>query len=56
MFFDPKFHCELSPNERLRCQKKHTHTYAGGTSLRKIVPDGLDSVNTDMIFSNMLGL
>ena len=45
--FYPKFHCELSPIERVWCQsKKHTRAYADGTitRLRKIVPEGLDSV------------
>ena len=45
--FYPKFHCELSPIERVWCQsKKHTRAYADGTitQLRKIVPEGLDSV------------
>ena len=43
----PKFHCELSPIERVWCQsKKHTRAYADGTitRLRKIVPEGLDNV------------
>ena len=45
--FYPKFHCELSPIEHVWCQaKKHTRAYADGsiTRLRKIVPEGLDSV------------
>lgn len=45
--FYPKFHCELSPIERVWCQaKKYTRAYADGTitRLRKIVPEGLDSV------------
>ena len=50
--FYPKFHCELSPIERVWCQsKKHTRAYADGTitRLRRIVPEGLDSVTTDQI-------
>lgn len=48
----PKFHCELNPIERCWCQaKKHTRGYANGTitSLRKIVPEGLDSVKSKTI-------
>ena len=50
--FYPKFHCELSPIERVWCQsKKHTHAYADGTitRLRKIVPEGLDNVTLQQI-------
>ena len=50
--FYPKFHCELSPIERVWCQsKKHTRAYADGTitRLRRIVPEGLVSVTTDQI-------
>ena len=50
--FYPKFHCELSPIELVWCHsKKHTRAYADGTitRLRKIVPEGLDSVSTDLI-------
>ena len=51
--FYPKFHCELSPIERVWCQsKKHTLAYADGTitRLRKIiVPEGLDSVSVEQI-------
>ena len=39
----PKFHCELSPIERVRCQaKKYTRAYVDGTitRLRKVVPEG----------------
>lgn len=39
--FYPKFHCELSPIERVWCQsKKYTRAYADGTitRLRRIVP------------------
>ena len=49
MFF-PKFHCELSAI--VWCHsKKHTRAYANGSivRLRKLVPEGLDSVTTDMI-------
>ena len=43
--FYPKFHCELSPIERVWCQsKKHTIT-----RLRKILPEGLDSVTVEQI-------
>ena len=43
--FYPKFHCELSPIERVWCQsKKHTIT-----RLIKIVPEGLDSVTVEQI-------
>ena len=48
----PKFHCELSPIERVWCQaKKHTRAYADGTitRLRKVVPEGLDSVTIDQM-------
>ena len=48
----PKFHCELSPIERVWCQsKKYTQKYANGTivRLRCIVPEGLDSVSTELI-------
>ena len=51
MFF-PKFHCELNASERCWCHsKKHTRAYANGsiTRLRKIVPEGLDSCNPDLI-------
>ena len=51
MFF-PKFHCELSVIERVGCHsKKHTRAYANGSivRLRRLVPEGLDSVTTDMI-------
>jgi len=51
--FYPKFHCELSPIERVWCQaKKYTHhKYADGTitCLCKIVPEGLDSVTVEQI-------
>ena len=50
--FYPKFHCELSPIERVWCQsKKHTRAYADGTitRLRKIVPEGLDSVTIEQM-------
>ena len=50
--FYPKFLCELSPIERVWCQaKKYTRAYANGTItlLRKIVPDGLDSVTLEQI-------
>ena len=50
--FYPKFHCELSPIERVWCRsKKHTHAYADGTitRLRKIVPEGLDSVTLEQM-------
>ena len=48
----PKFHCELSVIERVGCHsKKHTRAYANGSivRLRRLVPEGLDSVTTDMI-------
>lgn len=48
----PKFHCELNPIERVWCQsKKYTRAYADGTitKLRKIVPEGLNSVTYDQI-------
>ena len=51
MYF-PKFHCELNPIERVWCQsKKYTRAYADGTirKLRKIVPEGLDSVTLEQI-------
>ena len=50
--FYPKFHCELSPIERVWCQaKKHTRAYADGTitRLRKSVPEGCDSVTVEQI-------
>ena len=50
--FYPKFHCELSPIERVWCQaKKHTRAYADGTitRLQKVVPEGLDSVTIDQM-------
>ena len=50
--FYPKFHCELSPIERVWCQsKKHTRAYANGTitRLRTIVPEGLDRVTLEQI-------
>ena len=50
--FYPKFYCELSPIERVWCQaKKHTRAYADGTitRLRKVVPEGLDSVTIDQM-------
>ena len=46
------FHCELSPVERVWCKlKKHTRAYADGTitKLRKIVPEGLNSVTLEQI-------
>lgn len=52
MPFYPKFHCELSPIERVWCHsKKHTRAYANGSiiRLRQLVPEGLNSVTTDMI-------
>ena len=48
----PKYHCELNPIERVWCQsKKYTRAYADGTitRLRKIVPEGLNSVTQDQI-------
>ena len=48
----PKFHCELNPIERVWCQsKKYTRAYADGTitKLRKIVPDGLNSVTLEQM-------
>ena len=48
----PKFHCELIPIERVWCQaKKYTRAYVDGTitRLRKVVPEGLDSVNLELI-------
>ena len=51
--FFPKFHCELSPIKRVWCQsKKHTRAYADGTitRLRKIVPEGFDSVTKEQIY------
>ena len=47
-----KYHCELSPIERVWCHsKKHTRAYANGTitRLRKIVPEGLETCTSDMI-------
>ncbi len=52
----PKFHCELSPIERVWCHsKKHTCAYANGSIVRlhKIVPEGLDSVSTEMIKNSL---
>ena len=48
----PKYHCELSPIERVWCfAKKHTRAYADGriTKLRKIVPEGLSLCSTPTI-------
>ena len=48
----PKFHCELSPIERVWCQsKKFTQKHANGSivRLRQIVPKGLDSVTVEQI-------
>ena len=50
--FYPKFYCELSPIKCVWCQaKKHTRAYADGTitRLRKIVPEGLDSITVEQI-------
>ena len=50
--FYPKFHCELSPIERVWCQsKKHTRAYANCTitQLRKIFPEGLDNVTLQLM-------
>ena len=50
--FYPKFHCELSPIERVWCEsKKYTRAHVNGTilRLRKIVPEGLDSVSVEQI-------
>ena len=50
--FYPKFHCELSPIERVWCQsKQYTRAHVDGTitRLRAIVPEGLDSVTVDQI-------
>ena len=50
--FYPKFHCELSPIERVWCHsKKHTRAYANGSiiRLRQLVPEGLNSVTTERI-------
>ena len=48
----PKFHCELSPIERVWCQsKQYTRKHANGSivRLRQIVPEGLDSVTVEQI-------
>lgn len=50
--FYPKYHCELSPIELVWCQaKKYTRAYANGSivRLRTLVPEGLDSVQTELI-------
>ena len=50
--FYPKFNCELSPIECVWCHsKKHTRAYADGTitRLRRIVPEGLDTVTVEQI-------
>ena len=50
--FYPKYHCELSPIELVWCiAKKYTRAYANGSivRLRKLVPEGLDSVTTEQI-------
>ena len=50
--FYPKFHCELSPIERVWCHsKKHIRAYANDSiiHLRQLVPEGLNSVTTEMI-------
>ena len=50
--FIPKFHCELNPIERCWCHaKKYTRAHCNGSiiRLRKIVPEGLDSVSADLI-------
>ena len=57
--FYPKFHCELSPIERVWCQsKKHTRAYADGTitQLCKIVPEGMDTVTVEQINQDMRSL
>ena len=51
-FYYLKFHCELSPIERVWCQpKKYTRAYIDGTitRLRKVVPEGLDSVTLELM-------
>ena len=51
--FFPKYHCELSPIERVWCHaKKHTRAYANGkiNTLRKIVPEGLESCSKELIY------
>ena len=50
--FIPRFHCELNPIERCWCHaKKYTRAHANGSivRLRRIIPEGLASVTTDMI-------
>ena len=48
----PKYHCELSPIEHVWCQlKQYTWAHVDGTivHLRKIVPEGLNSVTVEQI-------
>lgn len=50
--FLPKFHCELNPIERCWCHaKKLTRAHCNGSivRLRTIVPEGLASVNKELI-------
>ena len=50
--FLPKFHCELNPIERCWCHaKKYTRGHCNGSiiRLRKIVPEGLATVNRELI-------
>ena len=50
--FLPRFHCELNPIERCWCHaKKFTRAHCNGSiiRLRKIVPEGLATVNKDLI-------
>ena len=52
VFFILSSTVSLAPLKECCCQsKQHTRAYAHGTitRLRKIVPEGLDSVSTDMI-------
>ncbi len=47
-----KYHCELNPIERNWCHaKKHTRAHCNGSivRLRKIVPEGLESVNAELM-------
>ena len=51
--FFPKFHCELNATERVWCHaKKHSRQYVNGSivRLRTVVPDSLNTCNTELIF------
>lgn len=50
--FIPRFHCELNPIERCWCHsKRFTRAHCNGSiiRLRKIVPEGLATVNKELI-------